>query len=89
MAPVLIDGDKRILTLSCCFSQVAFDSLQPHLQGHFTGGYHFVDESVSFATAITVWAMFYRRKTVERPLRAVVKPINDFFGKDTIVYHDF
>jgi hypothetical protein len=63
--------------------------MESHLQGHFTHAYHFADETVEFATAMTVWSMFYRKKTLARPLKAVIEPINTFFERETIVFREF
>ncbi|WP_162800717.1 hypothetical protein [Acidibrevibacterium fodinaquatile] len=84
VAPKLDKDKQRVLCLSCCHSLAAYRAMKTDLKGHFTGAYHFSEEKISFATAMTVWAMFYRRKTLERPHAAVVKAINDFFGKEVI-----
>jgi hypothetical protein len=42
----------------------------------------------SVATAMTTWSMFYRKKTLGRPLKAVVEPINSFVGRETIVFQE-
>jgi hypothetical protein len=60
--------------------------MRPFLIDHFTHAYYFVDTTISFATAITVWSMFYRKKTLEKPLAAVVEPINTFFEAPTIAF---
>lgn len=65
------------------------DQMASHLKGHFTHAYHFAEETVEFATAMTVWSMFYRKKTLERPLQKVIDPINTFFEYDTIVFREF
>jgi hypothetical protein len=88
IAPALPRNRERILSLSCCYSEDAFDALRPLLIGHFTGAYHFRPNKITFATAMTVWSMFYRKKTIERPLKAVVDPINDFFEREVITYRD-
>lgn len=86
LAPRLTGDKKRVLSLSCCYSEKGYNALRPFLKGHFTGIYHFVDEEITFATAMTVWSMFYRRKTIARPALKVVEPINNFFGQDVIIY---
>jgi hypothetical protein len=88
VAPRLAKDRKRVLCLSCCYSETGFDKLKPLLKHHFTHAYYFAGRTVSFATTMTVWSMFYRKKTLERPIRAVVDPINHFFGRDTIVFEE-
>lgn len=88
VAPPLRSNQKRVLCLSCCYSEAGFKRLRPHLKGHFTHVYHFADEKIGFATAMTVWSMFYRKKSLARPIRAVVKRINEFFERDTIVFRE-
>ena len=88
-APALGRDQKRVLTLSCCYSGNAYNALKPLLSNHFTGAYHFHEKKIGFAKAMTVWAMFYHRKIIDRPLIKVVEPINEFFGDDVIVYRSF
>lgn len=87
-APRLSRKQQRVLCLSCCYSRAGLNKLAPLLKGHFTHAYHFADDKVSFATATTTWAMFYRKKTLNRPLRAIVDPINEFFGRETIAFRE-
>jgi hypothetical protein len=89
ISPNLSKDQLRILCISCCYSQNAFQQLQPLLSGHFTHAYYFAIKKITFATAMTVWSMFYRKKTLDRPLKAVVDPINDFFGSETIAFDEF
>lgn len=86
IAPKLAKGDQRVLCLSCCYSRHGYEKLRRHLKGHFTGVYYFNPEEITFATAMTVWSMFYRKKTIQRPAKAIAQAINDFFGEETIVY---
>lgn len=88
MAPKLGNEQERVLCLSCCYSAKGIERLTPMLKGHFTHAYHFAHRRVGFATAMTVWSMFYRKKTLDRPLKAVVDPINDFFGAERIVFRE-
>lgn len=86
LAPRLTKNKRRVLSLSCCYSENGYNALEPLLKGHFTGLYHFNDERIPFATATTVWSMFYRKKTIERPALKVVESINAFFGEEVITY---
>jgi len=86
VAPKLKKGQQRVLSLSCCHSAEGYRSLSKRLKNHFTGIYHFQKTKVEFATAMTVWSMFYRKKSIDRPAGRVVDPINEFFGEDVIVY---
>jgi hypothetical protein len=56
------------------------------LKGHFTGVYYFDAKTISFVTSMTVWAMFYRRKTVEKPAKKIVEAINSYFDRNVIAY---
>ncbi len=86
IAPKLPNKQQRVLSLSCCYSKYAAKKLSPLLKGHFTGIYFFNEEEVSFADTMTAFAMFYRRKTLNRPHKAVVEKINGFFDKDLISF---
>lgn len=77
---------RRYLTLSCCYSSHACRKLRPLLSGHFTGVYHFKDDEVGFANAMTIYGMLYMSK-VENSGAGVRKRINDFFDQDILVYH--
>ncbi len=89
LSPKLSEDQLRILCISCCYSENAFQRLQPLLSGHFTHAYYFAIKKVTFSTAMTVWSMFYRKKTLDKPLKAVVDPINKFFGRETIAFDEF
>jgi hypothetical protein len=82
--PPLVKNKKRVLTLSCCYSQQGVADLKPMLKGHFTAIYHFKPEKIGFAEAMTTWCMFYLRKRLSRPLAAVVTDINTFMKQDII-----
>jgi hypothetical protein len=88
VAPRLQQNRQRVLTLSCCYSENGFRKLKPHLKGHFTGCYYFAVKEVGFSDAITDRAMFYKRKTIARPHRAIVDRINDFFDQDLIAFDE-
>jgi hypothetical protein len=85
-APALRGDQKRVLCLSCCHSRNGVNAMELGLAGHFSGIYYFDKVKIGFATAMTVWSMFYRRKTIQQPTRAVVESINLFFGEDTLRY---
>lgn len=88
VAPQLAKNQRRVLCLSCCYSETGIGRLKPLLKGHFTHAYYFAAKKISFATAMTVWSMFYRKKSLEQPLKAVVDPINRFFGTETIAFDE-
>jgi len=73
------------LCLSCCYSEGGYNTLRPLLKGHFTGAYYFVKETIRFATAMTVWSMFYLHRIEVVPARRVEK-INTFLGEEVIRY---
>jgi hypothetical protein len=86
-APPLLADKQRVLSLSCCFSQCGYQAIRKALRGHFSGVYTFCEDEIGFATAMTVWSMFYRKKTISRPAGRVVEPINSFFARDVLQYH--
>jgi hypothetical protein len=86
VAPKLKKDAQRVLTLSCCFSASGYAALSPILKNHFTGCYYFGPNKVGFSDAITTWAMFYKRKTIDRPHAAIVERINEFFDEDLICF---
>lgn len=87
IAPNISDDKQRVLCLSCCHSRDGYQAMKGHLKGHFTGIYLFKKKKIEFATAMTVWSMFYRKKTIERPAMKIVASINEFFGEEVIRYH--
>jgi hypothetical protein len=87
IAPALKPGKQRVLILSCCYSRDGYTALKPLFKGHFTGFYYFESEVIDFATAMTVWSMFYRKKSIKKPASAVVEVINKFFDEKVIVYN--
>jgi hypothetical protein len=86
VAPRLPADVQRVLTLSCCFSALGYRALKPRLRGHFTGCYYFSSNKIGFSDAITVWAMFYMRKTIKRPHAAIVERINKFLDEDILCF---
>lgn len=86
IAPPLSGETRRVLCLSCCYSEAGYQALKPLLRKHFTGCYYFSAEEIEFADAITNWAMFYKKKTISRPHRAVVEQINGFFGEELLQF---
>lgn len=87
--PPLKKGQKRVLTLSCCFSENAFKLLKKDLVGHFTGCYRINRKRANFDDAMTVWLMFYNRKRLDLPHGAIVEKVNSFFArkKDLLAFH--
>jgi hypothetical protein len=77
-----------VLCLSCCHSRNGYNAIKKSLKGHFTGVYYFNRQEIEFATAMTVWSMFYRKKSLTRPARKIVGSINAFFGQDVLAYRD-
>jgi hypothetical protein len=86
IVPPLKMGQTRILSLSCCYSRHGYNALKLLLVKHFTGFYYFEPTKIGFATAMTVWSMFYLKKSIEKPAAAVAKAINKFFEDDVLVY---
>jgi hypothetical protein len=86
IAPRLPAGRQRVLSLSCCYSEEGYKALRTLLRRHFTGCYYFGKRRIPFSDAMTTWAMFYKRKTIERPHGAVVDRINSFFDEDIIQF---
>lgn len=80
--------EQRILCLSCCHSQAAFELIRPQLNGYFTGCYYFRPKRVTFAQSLTTWSMFYYRKDLRRPHRKIVKRINDFFDEEVLEFEN-
>lgn len=70
----------RILFVSTCFSEHGVNRLLDFLHDRFTGVYYFNGDEVPFADALTVAAMFYRRKELNRPHQKVLNSINGYFG---------
>lgn len=86
VAPLLPKNTQRVLTLSCCYSSSGYRSLAPLLKGHFTGCYYFGPKKIGFSDAMTTWAMFYKRKTIQRPHQAIVDRINNFFDEQILQF---
>jgi hypothetical protein len=84
VAPPLPKNKQHVLTLSCCYSSFGYRALAPLLKGHFTGCYYFDPKKIGFSDAMTTWAMFYKRKTIQRPHKAIVKRINNFFDDEIL-----
>jgi hypothetical protein len=80
-APPLRKRQQRVLCLSCCYSKTGADALADGLAGRYTGIYYFGSKRIGFATSMTVWNMFYMKKTIEKPTAKVLASINDFFGE--------
>ena len=78
--------EKRILCLSCCNSVFGYKKLVDITSDHFHGIYYFKNKELSFATAMTVWAMFYRKKMLDFPQAAVANSINKFFSERVILF---
>ena len=86
VAPRLTTDQKRVLVLSCCHSSSGYAKLKARLRNHFTGCYYFAPQKIGFSDATTTWAMFYKRKTIDRPHGKVVDRINAFFDDKIIVF---
>lgn len=59
------------------------------LKDHFSAAYHFVPDKIDFSTAITTWSMFYLKKNLKRPVKAIKKDINKFMGEKVIQFVTF
>lgn len=77
-------SEQRVLCVSCCFSPNAVAAMKPSLSRYFTGCYYFRDCRVPFATAITVWSMFYLKKTLALPHQKIVQSINEFLDEEAL-----
>ncbi len=79
---------QRVLCISCCYSRYAAKKMSPVLKGYFTGIYYFREDNIGFASAMTVWSMFYHRKGLDRPHknRKIVNQVKTFFGKKVLLY---
>jgi len=52
------------------------------LEGHFSAAYHFVPRKIGFSKAITTWSMFYLKKRLRHPHKAIREDINTFIGEE-------
>lgn len=82
--PKLVQGEQRVLTLSCCYSKDGAQAMKAILKGHFTAIYHFKSDEVGFSRAMTVWSMFYLKKRLSKPHGAIMKDINAFMGSEVL-----
>ena len=64
--PRLKGKQRRVLCISCCYSKHAAEKMSSKLEGYFTATYFFHKDNISFATAMTVWSMFYHEKTLDK-----------------------
>lgn len=87
VAPRLEGNQKRDLCLSCCHSEDGLTKMKQHLQGHFTGCYYFNDKQIEFDRTITIWSMFYWKKTSETK-KGACKRIQKFFGDEILKHED-
>lgn len=84
--PILNNKELRVLTLSCCHSSTGAKKMKKILAPYFTGIYYFVPDKIAFSRAMTVWCMFYLKKKLDRPHKAVVDTINKFLGEKIIAF---
>jgi len=85
-APPLRKRQQRVLCLSCCYSKIGADALADGLAGRYTGIYYFGPKRIGFATSMTVWNMFYMKKTIEKPTAKILASVNDFFGEKILCF---
>jgi len=85
----LSEGDQRVICFSCCYSLSGFRKTKSQFAPYFTGAYIFTEDNVAFAEAVTVWSMFYLKKRLSRPHEAIVKPINEFLGRDLLSFRKY
>ena len=57
-----------------------------HLKGYCSGIYYFKDQRIRFSTAITVWCMFYLKKSLKHPHKASADKINKFLGEEVLLW---
>lgn len=86
--PPLREGERRVLCISACGSRAAADKLGPILAGRFSAIYCLVDDEVTFATAATVWAMFYFAKKPKNPHARIVSEVNRFAGREVLEFRN-
>ena len=86
LVPKLRGKQQRVLCISCCFSASAAREMYDRLVGRFSAVYHFDEDKIKFYKAMTVWSMFYCRKTLDRPHQAIVDSVNEFFGSEVLVF---
>ena len=79
-------GEQRVMVFSCCHSKAGFNATRAAFKDYFTGAYYFSLEELPFAYAITVWSMFYLKKTLSNPHAAIVADINSFLGEPLLVF---
>jgi hypothetical protein len=84
-----LDDEQRVVVFSCCNSADGFNATKKIFRDYFTAAYLLNDEKVDFSDAITIWAMFYLKKTVEHPHKRIVDPINQFFGRPVLEFHRY
>ena len=82
--PRLEGKQRRVLCISCCNSKHAAKRMSSKLKGYFTATYFFHKDDISFATAMTVWSMFYHEKTLDKPHKKIVGRVNKYF-KDKVL----
>ncbi len=75
---------ERLVHFSCCHSQRAAKLCRRHLSPYFSGAYHFVDQTVPYATAIAVWTMFFHQQPSTRNHWDIVRRINTFIGQEVL-----
>jgi len=84
-----LGDERRVMVFSCCHSRDGFEATKHIFRRHFTAAYLFNEVEVDFCDAITVWAMFYFRKTVSNPHMRIVDPINEFFGDEVLQFRRY
>jgi hypothetical protein len=82
----LVPNQQRVMALSCCHSADGLAAVKTPLKPYFTGFYYFKEEEVGFATSVTVWSMFYLKKSISNPHAKIVADINNFLGKEVICF---
>ena len=81
-----LDGRKRVIVFSCCYSRTGFKKTRVWLEDYFSGAYFFDQRKIGFPTAMTTWLMFYLKKNIDKPHEKIVAQINRFFRKEVLVF---
>ena len=80
---------QRVMVFSSCHSSDGFKATRDQFKDYFSAAYFFKPTKIPFAQAITTWSMFYLNKSLDKPHGAIVKPINEFFGEEVLVFKTY
>lgn len=85
----LNDGEQRVMVFSCCYSKDGYLATKSRFSRYFSGAYYFKLKRIHFASAMTIWSMFYFKKTLSSPHEKIAKTINDFMGGTTLLFKSY